>query len=86
MTDKEKIKENMSTIAIKTSLIELPKYCEDCLYYECRPHPYKGWSDTCGLCAQCLDDDNGDDGWVYDGNGRPKKCPLMEVENEDNPM
>lgn len=69
-------------VVIKTSLRKLPKYCDDCIYYECRPHPYKGWSDSCGLCVQCLDDDNGDEEWIYDGDSRPKKCPLMEVKDE----
>ena len=68
-------------IVIKTNIKELPKYCDDCIYYSCRPHPYKGWSDSCELCSQCMDDDQEDD-WIYDGNGRPKKCPLFEVEEQ----
>ena len=65
-------------IVIKTSITELPEYCDDCTYYSCRPHPYKGWTNACELCVQCLDDD-GEKGWFYDGNGRPENCPLFEV-------
>lgn len=68
-------------IVIKTSITELPEYCDDCTYYSCRPHPYKGWTDTCELCMQCLDDD-GEKGWLYDGNGRPENCPLFEVKED----
>lgn len=56
----------------------IPEYCDDCIYYGCKPHPYKGWTDSCELCMQCLDDDQ-EKGWIYDGNGRPANCPLMEV-------
>ena len=35
----------------------------------------------CELCHQSMSDD-GEEGWCYDGNTRPKKCPLMEVEDE----
>ena len=66
-------------IAIKTDIESLPKYCDDCIHYECRPHPYKGWTEACTLCMQSMDDDAPKE-WVYDGNGRPKKCPLIETE------
>lgn len=68
-------------IVIKTSMKELPEHCDDCIYYETRPHPYKGRSDSCGLCMQYLDD--GDEDWIYDGNSRPKKCPLMEIDKKN---
>ena len=51
-------------IGIRTSMKSLPEYCDDCIYYGCKPHPYKGWSDSCELCTQCLDDDNGDENWI----------------------
>ncbi len=70
-------------IAIKTSIKNLPEYCDDCIYYSCRPHPYKGWSDCCDLCSQCMDDDQ-EEGWIYDGNGRPKNCPLIEIKENEN--
>jgi len=66
-------------IGIRTSMKSLPEYCDDCIYYGCKPHPYKGWSNSCELCTQCLDDDNGDENWIYDGNGRPNNCPLIEI-------
>ena len=58
----------------------IPEYCDDCIYYGCKPHPYKGWIDSCELCMQCLDDDQ-EKGWIYDGNGRPTNCPLTEVDD-----
>lgn len=58
----------------------IPECCDDCIYYGCKPHPYKGWTDSCELCMQCLDDDQ-EKGWIYDGNGRPTNCPLMEVDD-----
>ena len=61
--------------------IKMPEYCDDCIYYSCRPHPYKGWSDTCELCTHTMDEDDGD--WCYDGNSRPKMCPLMELKEQD---
>lgn len=64
-----------------THMEHIPKYCDDCIYYGCKPHPYKGWSESCELCMQCMDDDQ-DEGWMYDGNGRPKNCPLMEIKAE----
>lgn len=68
-------------IAIKTSMFDLPEYCDDCRYYQCSPHPIKGWSDFCGLCCECMDDDC-KEGWLYDGNSRPEKCPLFIVPEE----
>ena len=59
----------------------LPETCDDCIYYGCKPHPYKGWSDGCELCGHCMDDDQEDD-WIYDGDSRPKNCPLMEIPKE----
>lgn len=70
-------------IAIKTSIRNLPEYCDDCTYYSCRPHPMKGWTDCCELCSQCMDDDQ-EEGWIYDGNGRPKNCPLIEIKENEN--
>lgn len=62
-----------------THMKHIPDTCDDCIYYGCKPHPYKGWSDSCELCMQCLDDDQ-EEYWIYDGNSRPKNCPLIEVE------
>lgn len=66
-------------IAIKyTGMDQIPGYCDDCLYYECRPHPYKGYSEACALTMEKMDDD-APEGWIYDGNGRPKNCPLIDA-------
>lgn len=70
-------------VVIKTGLKKLPEYCEECDWYTCRPHPHRGWTEICELECHCMDDNQPDE-WIYDGNGRPKKCPLMEVEGEDN--
>ena len=56
----------------------MPEYCDDCRWYECRPHPMKGWTESCALMNQCMDDDQPDE-WIYDGNGRPKACPLIKA-------
>ena len=61
---------------------ELPKVCDECMYYSSRPHPYKGWTDMCELCCHCMDDDEPSE-WIYDGNTRPKACPLAEVDEEN---
>ena len=66
-----------------THMKNLPETCDDCCYYECGPHPYKGWSNGCGLCMPCTDDDQ-EEGWIYDGNDRPKNCPLMEVNADED--
>ena len=67
-------------IVIKSEAMkEMPRYCDDCVWYSTRPHPHKGWSDCCELTNHCLDDDQTEE-WIYDGGGRPKACPLMEVE------
>lgn len=71
-------------VAIKLSescMKELPAACDDCIYHGCRPHPYKGWTDECELCCQCLDDDQ-EEGWIYDGGSRPKNCPLVVIPDE----
>ncbi len=65
-------------IVVKTTLKELPEYCDTCQWYECRPHPYKGWSEACGLMMHCMDDDQPKE-WIYDGNGRPDACPLIAI-------
>lgn len=65
-------------IAIKTNIKEMPKHCDDCIWYGTRPHPFKGWTDECELMSQCMDDDQ-EDGWIYGGNNRPKNCPLIEI-------
>ena len=59
---------------------QIPDTCDDCIYYGCKPHPYKGWTDCCELCMQCMDDDQEDD-WIYDGNSRPKNCPLIDIKH-----
>ena len=69
-------------IAIKTSIKSLPEYCDNCVWFGCKPHPYKGWSDSCDLMSHCMDDDQPEE-WVYDGNSRPKACPLIEVDEEE---
>lgn len=68
-------------IVIKTGLRCMPEDCDLCRWFECRPHPYKGWTDSCGLMGQCMDDDQPDE-WIYSGDGRPEACPLMEVAEE----
>lgn len=71
-------------IAIKLSgnvISRMPEYCDDCFYYAVNPHPYKGWTEKCELCSQCMDDDQ-EDAWIYDGNSRPKNCPLIEIPDE----
>ena len=66
-------------IAIKTTAMnEMPEGCDECVWYECRPHPAKGWTDQCQLMCECLDDDQSKE-WIYDGNGRPEACPLIEI-------
>lgn len=68
-------------IAVKMPFMKiLPDACDTCYFFEVRPHPYKGWSDRCELCGELLDDD-AKDGWVFDGNERPKNCPLFEVKD-----
>lgn len=70
-------------VVIKTEFVELPEYCEECCYFESRPHPRDGWMDLCELCGERIDGDGGkDDGWFYDGEKRPDNCPLMEVEDD----
>lgn len=55
----------MNMVAMKmTHMKSLPETCDDCIYYGCKPHPYKGWSDGCELCGHCMDDDQEDD-WIY---------------------
>lgn len=68
-------------VVIKTDIKFMPEYCDDCRWFGCKPHPYKGWSDSCELMSQCMDDDQEEE-WIYDGNGRPKNCPLMEIDVE----
>lgn len=68
-------------VAIKTTLSKLPDYCDDCQWYSIRPHPCKGWTEQCELMCQCMDDD-ADEGWIYDGNGRPNNCPLIEIKKD----
>ena len=65
-------------VAIKTNLEKLPRYCEECQWYASRPHPYKGWTEICELMCKCMDDDRAEE-WIYDGNGRPKACPLIDI-------
>lgn len=66
-------------VVIKTGLKELPEYCDECIYYECKPHPIKGWSEHCGLFYESLDEDDCKEGWHYDGDTRPAKCPLVKA-------
>lgn len=69
-------------IAIKTNAMkEMPECCDDCPWYACRPHPIKGWTEACELMVHSMDDDESEE-WIYDGNSRPKACPLIEVEDE----
>ncbi len=64
------------------SLTKIPEYCDDCLYMETMPCPMNGWVDLC-LLANVNMTDNLDEGWIYDGNGRPKNCWLMEIEESE---
>ncbi len=71
-------------ICIKTTAMkEMPKSCDECVWFGSRPHPEKGWTDICELESHCLDDDQPDE-WIYSGEGRPKACPLIEIAEEDN--
>lgn len=65
-------------VAIKTSIKIMPEQCDDCIWYTTRPHPFKGWTDGCELMNHCMDDDQPKE-WIYDGNGRPSACPLIEI-------
>ena len=67
-------------VAIKTTLKELPKYCEECQWYSCKPHPYKGWIEICEYMSHSLNDNKSEE-WTYNGNGRPKACPLVWVDD-----
>lgn len=67
-------------IVIKTSLKEMPETCDGCQWHECRPHPFKGWTDFCHLECHSLDDDQPEE-WIYGGE-RPQACPLIEVKND----
>lgn len=73
------------SVAIKTNIKQMPEYCDDCRWFGTRPHPYKGWSDLCELMNQCMDDDQPKE-WIYDGNGRPQACPLIEVAEQTEPI
>lgn len=66
-------------VVIKTNIKEMPEVCDECMWYGTRPHPYKGWPDSCELMSHCLDDDQPKE-WIYDGNDRPIACPLYEVQ------
>ena len=69
-------------IAIKTTAMrQMPEYCDNCCWYECRPHPEKGWTELCNLMCHCMDDTQPKE-WIYDGNGRPQACPLIEVKDD----
>lgn len=68
-------------ICVKTDIKHMPECCEFCQWFGTRPHPYKGWTDICELMGHSMDDDQPEE-WIYDGNGRPKACPLVEVEDE----
>ena len=71
-------------IAIKTTAMkELPEFCDDCCWYDCLPHPEKGWTEFCGLMHHDMDDDQPEE-WIYDGNGRPQACPLIEVKDDSD--
>ena len=73
-------------VVMKMTYFEhIPDTCDNCIYYSCKPHPYKGWSDVCELCGCCMDDDQEDD-WIYDGDSRPKDCPLMEIQTGTEPQ
>ena len=70
-------------LAIKTTAMEaIPDHCDDCVWYECRPHPTKGWTEFCEIMMHCIDDDQPDE-WIYDGDSRPKECPLIEIEEDE---
>lgn len=66
-------------IAIKmTAMDRMPEVCDECVWYGSRPHPAKGWTEQCELMCKCLDDGEPKE-WIYDGNGRPEACPLIEI-------
>ena len=66
-------------LAIKTTAMnKIPESCDECIWFETRPHPHRGWTDICQLEIHCLDDDQPEE-WIYDGNGRVKACPLIEI-------
>lgn len=69
-------------IAIKvTAMAEMPPICDDCCWHGCKPHPDKGWTDGCELMGHCMDDDQPKE-WIYDGNGRPAACPLIDLSDD----
>ena len=68
-------------ICIKTGIARMPDDCADCVWFGTKPHPVKGWTDQCELMYECMDDDACDE-WQWGGDGRPKACPLVEVDGE----
>lgn len=70
-------------IGIKTTLKELPECCGECQWYGCKPHPYRGWTNICEYMCHSMDDDQPEE-WIYDGDGRPKACPLFEVKESSD--
>lgn len=65
-------------IAIKTKMKKLPKNCDDCQWLGLIHATDEGWSQLCELMNHCMDDDQPKE-WIYDGNGRPEACPLIEI-------
>lgn len=65
-------------VAIKTNIKQMPECCDGCQWFGMGAHPLKGWVNVCELMNQYMDDDAPEE-WAYDGNSRPKACPLMEV-------
>lgn len=71
-------------IVIKWVVIkEMPEDCSDCIYFSSKPHPAKGWTDSCELMMECMDDD-ADEGWQWGGDQRPLNCPLIEIKEVEN--
>lgn len=67
-------------ICIKvTAMKRMPQTCDDCVWYSTYPDTFTGFSEVCEYAHQRIDD-SGPEEWLYDGNNRPKMCPLIEVE------
>lgn len=69
-------------IAIKTEIEKMPETCEKCLYFRHRMHPLGGIEYIACELSGIMNTSSWWKEWYYAGDTRPKKCPLMEVEDE----
>jgi hypothetical protein len=65
-------------LALKiTCMDKKPEHCSECIWEECFPNPFTGWTIVCRWLDKTIED------LTFEGRSEiPMECPIMEVRDD----